>query len=366
MSEHDLNGCSQLKKREDCPGSAQAEANLTRQDTADSSRGDLGHAWMAASLRGKPQPPIPEDLIEPCTIALNAANAIQALAASLGAKVPDAKPIVLVEHRVDLSGLDIPKGGTIDYALVWPGLLAIFLDWKFGVLWTDNPKWNRQIQGYAWGLANDFGCEEVWGGICQPELQENLRLRLDRFTEDELGRRRDEIRRIIAWTKVADAPRRPGDCCTFCGAKDNCLARQAYGAQLSLISQPSQVFFAGTPDERKALWEKISIAEKTLKTAKEQILQLMIADPKITMTGYMIGEGRAERKWKDPEQAKATLIALALQKGLDPEVIEPRKLVSPAQAEDLLGKGKAYREPMEKIIEKVPGGPAIVPAKGGA
>lgn len=364
MSEHDINGPSQLKKREECPGSADAEKDIVRQDNKDSSRGNTGHTWIAATMRGKTPPALPEDLIEPCTIALDAAMAVQSVASGIGVKIPEGKPIVLVEHKVDLSGLGIKQGGTIDYALVWPGVLAIFLDWKFGVLWTDNPKWNRQIQAYAWGLANDFGCEEVWGGICQPELQPDLRLRLDRFTAEDLARRGTEIKRIVSWTKVADAPRRPGECCTFCGAKDACAARQAYGAQLSLITQPSQVFFSASPEDRKALWEKIGIAIKTLEKAKEQITQLMIADPKITMPGYEIGEGRGKREWKDPDQAKASLIAVALAKGLDPDCVEPRRLLSPNQADETFGKAKLVRETLEKIVKKIPGEPAIVPVKG--
>jgi len=364
VSAHDINGPSQLSKREACPGSAKAEQEIPRKDSPEASRGTLGHAWIAAFLRGKPLPDIPEDLIESCSICVDTAKQIKTtIAAQI--KFPSGDPIVLVEHKVDLSHLGIKEGGTIDFALIWPGVLGIFLDWKFGDLWTDNPKFNRQIQGYGSGLANDFGLEEVWGGICQPELRPDLRVRVDKFTSEDLERRATDIRRIVAWTQVSDPPRRPGEHCGFCGAKDACAARQAYGAQLSLITQPAQVFFAGSPDDRKALWEKIGIALSVLGKAKEQITDLMKGDPSITMTGYQIGEGKGKREWIDPDQAKLAMHAIALEKGMDADVVEPRKLLSPSAAEDLFGKAKAVRERLEKIVKKIPGDPAVVAIKGG-
>ena len=372
---HDINGPSQLKKRELCPGSAKAESEIKDAELMDDelpenpaeiadfrARGNLGHAWMAAAIRGKTTPPLTEDLAEPCAIAFDMAQNIVNVVGNLR-PLPEGKPIVLVEHRVSLGFLGIPEDGTIDYALVWPGVLGIMLDWKFGVVWTDNPRWNRQVQGYVCGLANDFALPEVWGGIGQPDLAPDLRCRISGFDQRHIHAAETDIKRIIAWTKVADPPLRPGKHCMFCAAKDACQARQEYGAQLSVIKSPAGVFFAGDPASRRVLWEKLNIAIKTLETAKEKIVGLMVSDRSVTMDGYEVGSGRGKRVWKNDDVAMAALMALVSEKGGDPEMVAPRKLVSPAEAEKLVGKAKKVQERLEPLIEKVPGDLTIVPEK---
>lgn len=365
MSTHDINGPSQLSKREACPGSAAAEAAIPDEaQTPEASRGSLGHAWMAAQLKGKPMPAIPDDLTEACGYAASVAKGIVGMVRALGMPVPEGDPLVLVEYPVDLSHLGIAKGGTLDLALVWPSAFAIVLDWKFGDAWTDNPKFNRQMQAYTIGLCAAFDVPQAVAGICQPELAEDLRLRLHLFTADEFKKRVEDIRRIVAWTKVADPPLRPGRHCGFCRAKDTCKARQELAGQLSILTNPSGVFFAADPTSRKVMWEKIGHALSVLEKAKKDIIEVAVRES-LPIEGYTIGPGKGSRSWASEADAVATMTAIAVEKGIDPSKIQVTRTISPAEAEGLFGKAKAVRERLEPITIKEEGKPTIVPAKGG-
>jgi hypothetical protein len=159
---------------------------------------------------------------------------------------------------------------------------------------------------------------------------------------------------------VADPPRNPGEHCIFCKGKDACPARQEFAAQLSILRDPSALFFAADPVARRALWEKISHAMSVLGKAKDDIVAVAVRE-NLLIDGYHIGAGRGSREWALESEAKAALTALAVEKGLDPGVVEVTRIISPAEADKIIGKSKAVRERLEPLITKTEGKPTIVP-----
>ncbi len=95
---------------------------------------------------------------------------------------------------------------------------------------------------------------------------------------------------------------------------------------------------------------------KWIKDAQDYALTIMKAGTKLPGLKLVTGRG-GHRYWTDQQQAAALLLSTT---HLREEEVYERKLIGPAAAEKLLGKGK-FKKDLTNLIGKPLGQPMIVP-----
>jgi CRISPR/Cas system-associated exonuclease Cas4 (RecB family) len=271
---------------------------------------------------------------------------------------PDA--IELIEYTVDLAPLGIPKGGTIDFGMVYAGGHAVLVDRKFGALPADAPKWNWQMKAYACGLAHTFGCTSVTAAIAQPELEESKRWRMETWDAKQLAGFADQIRAIVTATESLDAPLIPSDrACQYCKARKTCSARAAVAAEVALIKDPVAAFKALALPDRPRMWDRLALAIDVLSKAQSAIEAEAIAGG-IEIPGYAVGEGKkGNRQWTDADAAEVMLRRLCHEQGKNSDLAVTRKVLSPSEAEKLVGKA-VFTKAADGLVKQDRGKPALV------
>lgn len=297
-----------------------------------------------------------------------------------------------VEQRVDFSRITpIPKqGGTADHIACEPGRMVI-TDLKFGKGHKVFAKGNTQARLYALGSFyrwdDEYHFETILIRICQP--------RLDHFDEWEITR--EELlqfadyakeRASLAWKP--DATRTPSPkACEWCKVKKDCSAFAVM--QLELTEGVFDDLDSEVTDDKKAqLKERLEdtfsdfkITPRAVETLTTAELATLLPWRKVVenwwksvedelekrlnsgmdVPGYKLVEGRSNRDWAGDEQD--ALDNLELMFGLTPEDLYSKKLISPAQLEDLLVKQgykrKVLPDLMGQFIVKPQGKPVMAP-----
>lgn len=293
-----------------------------------------------------------------------------------------------VETRVDFSDLTPLKKqtGTADHAACQPGVLTI-TDLKYGKgvqVFAEN---NTQAILYAYGFFRKydelFDFQRIIIRICQP--------RLHHFDVWEISR--EELLRWAAWLKerayaawCKDAVRTPGEKqCRWCKIKADCAAHAVLVARLTdgvfenlddPITAPEMQEFVEMVDGGLFSFQPISLHALTVdQKAKLLPYRKMVeswfndlaedlearAMKGEVVPGFKLVEARTNRAFKNQQKAIEELEFL----GLDYDVIRPRGMITPAQAEDALVKIGYRRKQMEdllgKVVTKPPGKPTMVP-----
>ncbi len=358
--DHDANGPSQLSKREGCPGSGRMEAAVAAEPGAEpttraaaADRGTRLHDAIADCIRcdRRPEsvdyPSFDEEEIAALQFCY---GYYEQLVANCD---PEMDPI-LVEVRVDLTSLGIAKGGTVDLAVIKPGDTFWMADWKFGGLPTRAPRWNRQMQAYAVGLIEQYGC--INGGtiaVVQPALKEPVRC--DFLTAAELTEHALAIRSIVSRAKKPDAPLIPGDHCTLCNARETCPSRKAIAEATIATKGISSLaaFNALEPSKRLDLYERMKLAKAWVEGALGDVDAAIITG-KLEVPGLGIGEGRKSRSWYNDSVAIDALRAA----GLAETSIFTSSVISPAVAEKIVARPRL--DGVRKVIVSVSGKPRVV------
>lgn len=350
---HSPTGPSSANRVFNCPGSVRliaailaAAASLgtpvgTVEASPESRRGDRLHALAATGET--PADLSPEDA--------DALALVREQIAIVRAETPGA--IELVEERLDLAGCGA-GWGWVDMARVVPGGRAVVLDWKFGDRAVKHPRHNWQMILYAWGLWAAFGCQEVEAIIVRPAAEEHWRVMRFTFTADLLETLGHHYRRAVFQAESKDAPLRPGDHCTFCAAKQTCPARWAALATVPRHQSFEGALLAASPVERARMLESAKLAAQQIHAFIAAIEDLAVREV-ITLHGYEVAQSKGRRCWKDPAAAEASIAALLKSKGLSPDRAAVREVISPAQAEDILGKSKAIIEALTPHQTTAPG-----------
>ncbi|MES2531960.1 MAG: DUF2800 domain-containing protein [Pseudomonadota bacterium] len=351
---HDINGASVLYRRHRCPGSAREEVDMPDTPSAAAERGDrlhdLAHRVQkeGADLLAEVDP---EDA-DAVSFVLERARELQERAG--------ASALLLSEHHVDLAGIGIPLGGTIDVAFVNPGGPAFAQDHKFGRAWVDPPRWNWQARAYAWGLREAFGCTTVTFALAQPAAEDRYRYREHAFLAEDLDQHAGDIRAIVAATKAPDAPLVPGEHCGFCRARATCPARAQVAAEVTVLRDPMATVRAMTPPQRGSFYGRLSVAIEHLAAARSQIEAEAIAGT-LELDGYRVGPGKRSRSWADEGVAHAALLRLANDLGKDPSLLIRTAIASPAEAEKILGRGA--KDALAEVTTWTDGKPRLTQGK---
>jgi len=258
---------------------------------------------------------------------------------------------VVMEYRVDLSflGADVGEvGGQIDLLAVIPGRFAVVIDWKFGVVYVEHPKYNWQLKAYSAAVARSFAVPEVQAYILQPSaMSEDLCLRAVIYKQEDLQQIETEIKDIILKTREPDAPLVRGDHCAtkFCKARSYCP--QWRDSFLSIPQNDNVASYMSLlpPEKRPELYENLKAAKKFCEIGLDAIKRMVVGG-KLEIPGYVVGEGRKTREWKDIDLAIQQLKLLSANiTAQHIRVVEP---ISPAQAEDIFGENAI--EPLVKIV----------------
>lgn len=349
MSDHDINGPSSLALREACPGSARMTAGIPKPPpNVDMERGTRLHGYVEAHLRG--DPPLITDDAEAQAVLVCTGFAV----ATSDIAPPGA--LRLVEHKLDLSDLGITKGGTADYAVVVPGQWFHVVDWKFGAHPVRTPRWNRQLQAYAVGIAMEFGCIEGSASVVQPALDQPVST--GHFRPEDIATCTAELKAIVTAAKDPDAPLIPGEHCVRCPAYARCPSRQAHGE--AIIARrplpPQHAIRALPPEERLHYYQRLRLANAWVKSAVDDIDASILAG-ELDVPGLAVGEGRKSRVWSSESAAEKKLVELLGDGAYD------KSLLSPAQAEKRVaaakGKWMAHNE-LKDLIATKPGKPRIM------
>jgi hypothetical protein len=262
------------------------------------------------------------------------------------------------EFRVDLSDYGIGgglQGNRID-VMAYNKEVLLLADYKFGVTYVDPPKYNLQLKAYALGAMKHLGGERrVVAAIIQPEAETVCESYA--YTPTELKEADELIRAVILATKDPDAPLNRGHHCGFCHARPTCPAWRELvlniPKNMHIVSYMSKL----APDERTQLYEDVIAACSWFKDAEAAVKGFVLAGGEVP--GYIVGEGKSKREWKNEASAMLALYEYARLNDLSNAKLT--KLVSPAQAKKALG--KAAKDEIAKHVEVVSGNPDIVKNK---
>jgi len=342
-----------------CPGSVAAEANLPDRSSVYADEGTLAHAICEYALVND-------------TTAFDASIAI---AAEMITKMPHLKGCVtkdfidacqmyidyvraqsgserMYEVRVDFSQW-VPEGfGTSDVVIL-DGNTVRIIDLKFGKGVKVDAQDNPQALLYALGTFNDFGwlaaIEHIEMHIVQPRLDHVSVSTVSRSGLMKFGELASQAAELALSEK---APRVPGDKqCRFCKAKATCPALLEK-TQKALMSEFEDLDIKPvnklTDDQLRQALEAKSLIEAWL-SAVERLVTERIVEGK-DFPGFKIVEGRSLRQWKDKDVGSTLEFLLG-------DGAYVKKLISPSQAEKLLG--KSHKDKIEPYVIKARGKPTL-------
>jgi len=267
---------------------------------------------------------------------------------------PEAPSVVMAEEKVAIGGffgLD-PSicFGTADAAVLGTDTLTI-VDLKAGykdVVAEQNP----QTALYGLGFMEEMGWmyQRVRLAIVQPR---NGGVKEWVLTKAELLAWGDKHRQAVAEAAAEVERYQPTEeGCRYCPAAGVCKAAQAEALALARreFDDPEAVVTRLSPEELSLLLSKVDLIDAVLKAAKEHALRLISVGHPIP--GWKAVAGRKNRVWKDEGTIGSTLGLL----GFDLDDVAPRKLISPAKAEALVGK-----KLLGDYITAPPGNPMLAP-----
>lgn len=278
--------------------------------------------------------------------------------------------VLQIEQRFRLDALDPPfeAGGTGDAVLYYPkNKLLEVADFKNGVGVVD-AKENPQLRTYGLGalLANpSLDVDLIKVTIVQPRApHKDGRIRSETFHVADLIAWTADLLRAMKKSKTAmdayelaktnsvlmdewvDAWLRPGKC-TFCPAEATCPALRRDALKVAELwfddfdqprvgNQPTEM----SPEKLAATLDLLPMLEDWVKAVRAYAHAQ--AEAGVEIPGYQLSEKIGNRKWSD----EATIIDVLAEAGFDDTQIFTQKLISPAQADKLLGsKRKALIEP---------------------
>lgn len=333
-----------------CPGSVAAEDGIPDRTSSFAEEGTRAHEVMEQALANqRPCSDFTADN-EMAEYVQLYVDYVEAARAKMGKDT-----WMFIERRVDFSEW-VPEGfGTADTIIVSDEVIHI-IDLKFGKgvwVYAEN---NPQAQLYALGAYAELGFianpKTVRISIVQP--------RLDHISEWELSvtellKFGETVRQAALDTANPNAKRMPGEKqCRFCKAKATCPALYKLTEQ-TLMADFEQLDEAPpanrlTDEQMRVVLENKTLVEAWLISVENLAKEKIVSGA--SFPGFKLVEGRSIRKWIDEDIAAHKLLEFT--KTGD---IYTRKLISPAQAEKLLG--KKDKAAIEDLIEKPRGSPTL-------
>lgn len=370
MAAHAKLGASNAHRWLNCPGSVSAEDGIPNTSSPFAEEGTTAHELAEQVLGMAHLPPKDvkvEDWPRYATVKANEFLDLyedQDMADFVRVYVDHVNSLAVgcdaldIEMRVSYEDW-VPGGfGTADAIIVQGDTLHI-CDLKYGMGVRVDAEENPQAMLYALGALTMtemiFDIERIQIHIVQP--------RLDHISQWEISV--PDLLRWAEWVKqraeealVEDAPRVPGEKqCRFCRAKASCAALQKMTQDVIMadFDDLDNVPKANTltDDQMRRALEAKPLIEAWL-GAVEGLVKERLSNGE-SFPGYKLVEGKSNRQWSDDWQAAAKLVELI---GND-KAYTPPKLITPAQAEKVLGKARVSE--IAPLITKPSGAPTLAP-----
>lgn len=365
---HAVLGASSAFRWLNCLPSALREAEKEERDTTFTREGTAAH-WVAANYAaeatGVRRDPDPEGDREAAAIldgtteydreemerhAEGYASFIAERAAQARQRSSDA--VVLLERRVDFSGI-VPGGfGTADCLVIADGVMEV-IDYKYGkgvrVYAKDNPQMALYALGALSGYGWDYDVRKVVMTIYQPRLGH-----VDTWEQpvEELWRwAGGECQPKALLASQGKGAYSCGEWCRFCKVRAECshYATQMAGVAALHIREPEiSLEVLGRDVLPVAASMKAWIAG-----VEERALKAAVAGE--TVPGWKVVEGKGRRVIADPEAARK-----ALEEAGYADILKPAELLPMTTLEKMTGR-KRFGELCGAWIEKRPGKPALAP-----
>lgn len=262
-----------------------------------------------------------------------------------------------IERRVDFSKW-VPGGfGTADAILLKDGTIDV-VDLKYGKGVQVDSANNPQGMLYGLGAYHEFShiyeIEQLRLTIVQPRMDHISEWEIS--TEDLLAFG-EEASKAAELALTDDPPFNPGPKqCLFCGAKAVCPARAEQNLELAVEGfetvtnhGPLKKVTGLTNDEIAHILHNVDSLKSWANSIEAHAQDLLERGE--TVEGFKLVRGRSIRKWRDEAAAAKSLVNKLNKKGAYTE-----KLISPTQAEKLLGKNSAI---LQKHCYKPEGKPTI-------
>jgi hypothetical protein len=217
---------------------------------------------------------------------------------------------------------------------------AICLDWKFGDGVIVEAEENEQLLFYvaaamrtpsvSWAFE---GIDEIECVIIQPPMIKRWVTSVGRVKQFEV-----QLAQAVQKSAKTDAPIMAGDHCRWCAAKPVCpkmtgAVDRALNTQLESLDASKIGAYLGNCD----------LLEQWITDLRALAHQMLEADKPVP--GWKLVNKRATRSWTDEKEANHWLDG----KGLEPDQIYEKKIISPAGAEKLLKKNKIAL-PQELVV----------------
>lgn len=293
---------------------------------------------------------------------------VMAFASEPGAKM-------IVEQKVPLDEWVGPgEIGTMDVGIlnVWKRRIVTF-DWKYGAGVPVSPIWNDQGILYTLGLWSKWG-REAFAGLDPAEIEVVIIIEQPRApggggvwttTMDMLLREGKLIRKDADDTLKPDAPYQPSvETCKFCKAAQHntCKVRAAFvldsvGAKFDTLDVDEPLTFTPTralaPEVRSQLLLNRKMIEDYLHQLHDEAMADAAKGEPVPGLKRVLGRSPA-RKWQDPAKA-----AILLERQFFDDAYT-LKLLSPSQAQDMIGKAR-FNERFSRLVANGEPSPILVP-----
>ena len=271
------------------------------------------------------------------------------------------KPALACLDQVDPTGfMEFAVESEVDFGDYLPGVFgsadligriddrAIVLDWKFGSGVIVNAEENYQGMFYAaaamrtektkWAFD---GAKEIEIIIVQPPEMRRWVTTPQRIAEFEM-----QLALAVKEASRKEARMESGSHCRWCAAKPTCPL------MTGAVARSTQIALKNLNPEHIATYlQQADMLEDWIKDLRDLAHQMLESD--VAVPGYKLVAKRAIRQWANEHEAA---IALST-KGISPH--KPLEVISPAQAEKLLG--KSGKDSIKDLVVAVSSGSTLVP-----
>lgn len=265
-----------------------------------------------------------------------------------------------VEVKFKLDFIHEDAQGTCDAVLWFPTTNKLYvLDYKHGAGVAVEAEGNKQVLYYVTGAHGIADHEEapvsMEGVIVQPRCaHESGTIRRSKIEEKDLWKFIDGLTSAIKRVSNGDTTLKAGSHCKFCAAKPICPEAKNEVSRLAEMDF-NEVDFDEPPKPEGFTPEEIANILPRIPFIKDWCDSILAfahseAERGIDIPGYMLADKRSNRKWKDGVEEDLEFLL--------GDRMYTKKLVTPAQAEKLVGKKRA--EIFFGLWEKPPVGKTLV------
>jgi len=203
--------------------------------------------------------------------------------------------------------LDIVSTGQFDFLEICKRLaMCLIGDWK--TLWNEHtaPQFNYQLIQYACEVMQKYPWMEIFYLVLiQPNMREDKRLQIARFTRSQLEYYVEEIFEIYETATNPDAPRVPGPFqCETCPSRFNCS--EALAAALALQSPHFLDVEGVDPQKLHAIRKAKKLIGEVCSDYEDRAIRMLRVDDE-SVPGFAITQGSKQTKVTCSLQAWARL-----------------------------------------------------------